>query len=90
MLTRYQYTIVNIGTYFAADRLGMTLAYFGQRGWDLVAVYDKESNWASSGEKGFVLLKRPVAAGAEPEGGSWAQFWSTDQVVQAYKEQKAS
>jgi hypothetical protein len=88
-MVRWQYTIVNIGVTFAGERLGITLSYFGQRGWELVTVFDKASNWMAGAEKGFILLKRPVPEGHEPEG-PWTEFWNADQVYDAYIKAKST
>lgn len=45
---------------------GDTRATASAAGWELVAVYDKASNWFAGLEKGFVLMKRPVPTGVEP------------------------
>lgn len=80
---RWQYQVVNVGTIDAARRLGMTLSYFGQHGWELVGVYDKSSNWIAGMEKGFMLFKRPVPDGQEPDG-PWTGVWTAEQVEAAY------
>lgn len=82
--TRWQYRIVNLGAAFVARRLGMTLSYFGQRGWELVGVYDKASNWLNGIEKGFMLFKKAVPPGDEPDG-PWTELWNTLQVSEAYQ-----
>jgi hypothetical protein len=79
---RWQYRIVGIGMFKAGDAIGMSLSYFGQHGWELVGIYDKASNWIANIENGFMLFKRPVAPGAEPEG-AWSELWSMDHVAQA-------
>lgn len=83
-IPRWQYRIVQSGAFGTAERLGMALSYFGQQGWELVTVYDKASNWIQGIEKGFVLFKRPVPPGVEPEGG-WSEVWSADHVIAAYR-----
>ena len=82
---RWQYRIVGIGT-DAARNLGITLSYFGQRGWELQTVFDKSSFWWEGIETGFVLFKRPVPVGAEPEG-PWAEVWSAERVALHYEQQ---
>lgn len=82
-IPRWQYRIVNTGTFSTPERLGMAMSYFGQNGWELVTVYDKASNWFQGWEKGFALFKRPVPPGDEPEGG-WAEVWTADHVIAAY------
>ena len=69
--TRWQYAVVNIGTFNTADRLVGVLGTLGADGWELVHVLDKSSNWLAGLEKGFALFKRPVAADEQPEEG-WA------------------
>jgi hypothetical protein len=88
-IDRWQYRIVNIGAFNTAQRLGSALALCGAQGWELVAILDKASNWLANMEKGFVLFKRPVPPGDEPEGG-WAEVWSAEQITAAYNEWKGS
>lgn len=85
---RWQYRIVSIGSFNAANMLGKALAYMGSHGWELVTVYDKTANWLQGFEKGFVLFKRPVAPGAEPDG-AWSAAWTGQQIVHAYEQHKA-
>jgi hypothetical protein len=66
---RFQYAIVNIGTFNNAERMQTILGRAGAAGWELVTVYDKSSNWIGGWEKGFMLLKRPVPLGTRPS--SW-------------------
>ena len=68
---RWQYAVVNVGTFNTAERLVTILGKLGADRWELVHVYDKASNWLTGMEKGFALFKRPVADGDEPDGG-WA------------------
>ena len=82
-MVRWPYRIVNLGTANAGPRLGRALSYFGRLGWELVAVYDKESNWLQGFEKGYLLFKRPVPEGGEPDG-PWTELWMADQVDAAY------
>lgn len=81
--TRWQYRLVNVGAFFAPSRLGMTLSFFGQRGWELVSVYDKASNWLNGIENGIILFKKPVPPGDEPDG-AWTEVWTSAQVEHAY------
>jgi hypothetical protein len=83
-IARWQYCIVNLGSFGTGGRLGMALSYFGSQGWELVTIYDKASNWFQGMEKGFILFKRPVPPGDEPDG-PWAQVWTADQVLARYK-----
>ncbi|MBK5221570.1 MAG: hypothetical protein JJE52_01570 [Acidimicrobiia bacterium] len=82
-IPRWQYRIVNSGTFSTAERLGMALSYFGQQAWEHVTVYDKASNWVQGFEKGFILFKRAVPPGEQPEGG-WSEVWTADHVIAAY------
>ncbi len=66
--SRWQYAVANVGMFGAKDRLSRVLALMGQQGYELVTVYDKASNWFQGMEKGFMLFKREVLSGAEPEG----------------------
>jgi hypothetical protein len=43
----------------------------GSQGWELAAVYDKASNWFTGMEKGFILLKRPVAPSVHLSDDEW-------------------
>lgn len=65
---RWQYVVANIGAFDANARLPRVLAFMGAKGYELITVYDKASNWFNGMEKGFVLFKREVDAGAEPSG----------------------
>ena len=76
---RYQYRIVNLGTFNAPDRMVRAFAALGKDGWELVTMYDKSSNWFANIEKGFAIFKRTVPDGQEPEG-EWAS-WSYSTVV---------
>ncbi|MGD9996980.1 MAG: hypothetical protein AB7R77_06020 [Ilumatobacteraceae bacterium] len=66
--SRWQYAVANIGMFGAADRLARCLAHLGSQGFELVTVYDKASNWFNGYEKGFMLFKREVPDGSEPDG----------------------
>ena len=66
---RWQYAVVRIGSFNSLDRMNATLRDAGRHGWELVAVYDKTSNWSGL-EQGFMLLKRPVPDGVEPQAWS--------------------
>ena len=70
---RWQYRVVNTGMFNTADRMTQTLGDLGAHGWELVGVYDKASNWFQGAEKGFMLFKRPVAPGIEPDT-AWASW----------------
>ena len=70
-VTRYQYKIVNLGMLNAMDRMLGAFAELGADGWQLVATYDKASNWFQGMEKGFLLFMRAVPEGEEPVG-PWA------------------
>jgi hypothetical protein len=53
----------------------------GAAGWELVAIYDKSSNWLRDMEKGFALFKRLVPDGQKPlgpwaEGGHHDEDWT--------------
>jgi len=69
---RWQYRIVNVGSFRNAGRMVNAFATLGAEGWELAAMYDKNSNWIAGMEKGFALFKREVPADAEPIG-PWAQ-----------------
>ncbi|MEZ5381592.1 MAG: hypothetical protein R2754_07320 [Microthrixaceae bacterium] len=67
---RWQYAVVNTGALNTSTRLTNVLSATGQAGWELVTIYDKSSNWFAGIENGFMLLRRRVPRGVEPE--SWA------------------
>lgn len=69
--TRWQYAVVNIGSFGAIDRMRQVLGEAGAQGWELISVYDKASNWFQGMEKGFMLLKRPVAPEVEIGPDDW-------------------
>jgi hypothetical protein len=72
---RWQYATVNTGSFDTPQRMATVLGNAGRIGWELVTVYDKSSNWFAGMEKGFMLLRREVPEGVEPE--SWSiQFRS--------------
>lgn len=60
--------VADVGMFSAATRMPTMLAYLGERGFELVGVYDKASNWWRDMEKGFMLFKRAVPPGTEPDG----------------------
>lgn len=87
-MNRWQYRLVNIGLGRPDQAMGKALSLFGQRGWELVSVVDKQSGGLSAmtginAEALFLLFKRPVPEGIEPDG-PWAEVWSADQVQDAY------
>jgi hypothetical protein len=75
-VTRYQYKIVNLGMFNATERMLTSFAELGADGWQLVATYDKASNWFQGMEKGFVLFMRTVPPGEEPVG-AWASLYTS-------------
>lgn len=79
-MERFQYRIVNLGLFNAADRMVRTFATLGQDGWELVAMYDKSSNWFANMEKGLAIFKRSVPEGREPDG-NWASLEDTATFV---------
>lgn len=80
---RWQYAIASIGVIGAADRLQTVLGALGADGWELVSVFDKSSNFLNGMEKGFVLFKRPVPDGHEPEGGWAVQVSKSGRIVRS-------
>ena len=64
---RWQYAVINVGSFNSPGRLAHVLEVAGAHGWELTTVYDKASNWISGMEKGFMLLKRPVPDGVIPK-----------------------
>lgn len=83
IVTRYQYKIVNLGMFNAVDRMVKSFAELGADGWQLVATYDKASNWFQGMEKGFVLFMRTVPAGQEPVG-PWASRYVSAEESEGY------
>jgi hypothetical protein len=67
---RWQYGIISFGAFNSQARMSQILASAGAGGWELVAVFDKQSNWINV-ENGFVLLKRPVQPGARLSEDQW-------------------
>ena len=53
-------------------------------GWQLVANYDKASNWFQGMEKGFVLFMRTVAPGDEPIGPWASRYTGADETGDGY------
>ncbi|MCB0955402.1 MAG: hypothetical protein KDB06_01470 [Ilumatobacter sp.] len=45
-------------------------------GWQLVGIYDKQSNWSANIEKGFMLLRKPVQPGARLAADQWCITFS--------------
>lgn len=72
-MVRWQYCVVATRVFNQEDRLVAALGGAGEKGWELVTVYDKASNWLQGFEKGFLLFKRPVLEDEEPEG-PWVRF----------------
>ena len=68
---RWQYSVVNIGSFGAMSRMASVLGLSGSQGWELVGVYDKASNWFQGMEKGFMLFKRPVPVGVKIADDQW-------------------
>ena len=76
-----QYVVANVGMFGAKGRLQGVLAFLGPHGYELVTVYDKASNWFGGMEKGFMLFKREVPPGQEPDGpwcGVVDDAWACD------------
>jgi hypothetical protein len=88
-MVRWQYKVVNIGAFFAHERLVDTLSVLGRDGWELVTIYDKASNWFQGMEKGFALFKRPVPEGTEPDG-PWAAMGTSSEDALAMLERNAA
>ena len=63
--TRFQYAVVEVGALDARQQLAGTLAQAGSRGWELVSVHDRASNWFGGPERGFVVFKRDIPDGVE-------------------------
>ena len=68
---RWQYAVVNIGSFGAVDRMQLVLGSAGSQGWELIAIYDKASNWLGGMEKGFMLLKRAVDPSEKLADDQW-------------------
>ena len=49
----------------------------GEQGFELITVFDKSSNWFTNMEKGFMLFKREIPPGTDPEGAWCVQVDST-------------
>jgi len=79
-MARWQYHVVNLGTINAAERMSAAFGHLGSEGWELVAMYDKSSNWLAGMEKGFAIFKRSVPDGEEPDG-PWGQSKSAADIA---------
>jgi len=75
--SRWQYVVANVGMFGAKGRLQRALAFLGPHGYELITVYDKASNWFGGMEKGFMLFKREVPPGHEPDG-PWCGLLEAD------------
>jgi len=77
---RWQYTVVRLGMFSNRERMMEALGILGSQGWELAATYDKASNWFAGFEAGFLLFKRAVPDGVEPDGPWCAEFeYAADQ-----------
>jgi hypothetical protein len=76
-MRRWQYRVVDVGMFFTGERLVRVLGELGEHGWELVAIYDKSSNWLVGMEKGFALMRREVPDGEEPDGPWGALMFAT-------------
>jgi hypothetical protein len=85
---RWQYRIMSIGMFSAGQTMGAALSYFGRNGWELVTMYDKASNWLQGTENGFMLFKRAVPDGAEPEG-AWCELWTPEHLAAVFEDQRS-
>lgn len=54
-----------------SDGIGTRFCWLA--GWELITIYDKASNWMQGMEKGFMLLKRPVAPETKLEDDEWCK-----------------
>jgi hypothetical protein len=68
---RWQYGVINLGAFNAMDRMQAVLGAAGSMGWQLVGIYDKQSNWSAYLEKGFMLLRKPVQPGVRLADDQW-------------------
>jgi hypothetical protein len=75
--SRWQYQVVDIGIFNTGSRLTAALGRLGSEGWELVAMYDKASNWLTNMEKGFAIFRREVLGDEEPDG-PWAVWIKGD------------
>lgn len=76
-MIRWQYHVVAMGSFRQRERLVASLGALGADGWELVAMYDKSSNWLAGMEKGFAVFKRAVPDGSDPVG-PWASATFAD------------
>ncbi len=74
---RWQFGVINIGLFSAYERMAAVLGAAGETGWQLITVFDKQSNWNNWGEKGFMLFRRPVPPGVRLEPHQWCISLST-------------
>jgi hypothetical protein len=73
---RFQYRVINIGSFTSVARMQQALGESGKDGWELISVYDKSSNWFIGLEKGFMLFKRSVARGTTLRPEEWCETYS--------------
>lgn len=78
---RWQYAVASIGMFNAQSRMATVLGSLGAQGFELVTVYDKASNWFAGMEKGFMLFKREVPAGSEPDGAWYVTVNEAGELV---------
>jgi hypothetical protein len=76
----WQYQIIDLGLFSAAERMTSAFGVLGSEGWELITVFDKSSNWIAGGEKGFAIFKRRVPAGIEPEE-PWARWRRAGEIT---------
>ena len=67
---RWQYAIIQPRNVKRWTECGPCSAHWA-RGLGDRAMYDKQSNWMTGMEKGFVLLKRPVSPGVTVADDEW-------------------
>jgi glycosyltransferase A (GT-A) superfamily protein (DUF2064 family) len=63
--------LINLGAFNAMDRMQTVLGAAGSMGWQLVGIYDKQSNWSANMEKGFMVLRKPVQPGVRLADDQW-------------------
>ena len=80
-MQRWQYRVIDLGIFFTGERLVRVLGELGAEGWELVAIYDKNSNWIAGLEKGFALLRRDVPDGSEPDGPWGALLFASQESL---------
>jgi hypothetical protein len=83
-MIRWQYRIINLGESIPRTRVPKALAFSGAEGWELIDIYDRDTSVPSGMDKAYMMFKRPVPEGAQPEGG-WSQTIEAAGISSVYE-----